>query len=385
MQIQKETPRLAPQAGVIKSRTPQPARPVAKPTGSGSPSKAALSKEDKPRPLLSGLLQGLADNYAEAKDDAKQVAGSAKSTARSVSDKARGAVEKAKDFATSPETHVKVDGVTRTVRGVAHAVDAGRDLSSSTNRVLTPEHKQSDRHGKSPSDIKVTSWNLHHGASQDKDGARAQLQDQIAKLKEDKSDVTLLQEVLPWHAQEIVEKTGKIGYYSQTTPRQGNMILVDPALKVEANTRQTLNHKTPDLASGLKTAWAPGGKEPRAAQALRLQQPDGTGSLTVFNTHLSTGRATPADRKNEAKTFTQFVNSQVQPGQPVIGGGDLNMSRNSSMLDGIKNSGFRLFSAPIDHLASQNARPTHLEWGDQYKDRRRLSDHPMISGTYRLE
>lgn len=78
------------------------------------------------------------------------------------------------------------------------------------------------RKDKTSSEFSVTSWNLHHGASEDSDGARPQLKTQIERLKDQKSDIYLLQEVLPWHVKEIVEKTGKVGYYTQSSSRHDN-------------------------------------------------------------------------------------------------------------------------------------------------------------------
>lgn len=295
-------------------------------------------------------------------------------------------VEDLRENGLSIKDKVLIGGAQRTTRGVAHTHTAVSDLTAEKNRVFRPEQPVSRREGRSDDELRVTSWNLHHGTSPDSQGASKTLDKQIKALEESKSDVIVLQEVLPWQVEDIVNKTGMVGYYSQTTARQGNMILVDPSLKVEGNHRETLNYdlKKGDTFDALKAAWDTKQGEPRAAQALTIQRPDGNGSFAVFNTHLSTGNTSPEERLAESQKFQQFVAQTSQNG-PAIGGGDFNMGRSNAMLDGFKQSGFVLEGDRIDHLLNRGVSDSRISITDPHQGETRLSDHPMVTGYYRLE
>lgn len=283
------------------------------------------------------------------------------------------------------EDRVKLDGIERTSRGAAHTHTAVSDLLSSKNRVFQPDHPRSQRDGKANNQVRVSSWNLHHGTSPDGQGARDTISQQIERIKKTDSDVVLLQEVLPWQVEEIVKKTGMTGYYTQTTARQGDMILLDPSLKVVSNRRETLNYdfKKGDKLGALKAAWETKAGEPRAAQALTIERPDGKGELTIFNTHLSTGTSTPEQRQAESQKFQRFVASNSGSGA-VIGGGDFNMGANSAGIAGFREAGYKVEGDRIDHLLSRGVAGSEIAVTDPYQGGTRLSDHPMVSGDYRL-
>ena len=50
----------------------------------------------------------------------------------------------------------------------------------------------------------------------------------LERMRAARGDVYLLQEVPPDQAQHIADATGMRGYFTRTTPQQGNMILVHP-------------------------------------------------------------------------------------------------------------------------------------------------------------
>ncbi len=283
----------------------------------------------------------------------------------------------------SPELSTKVDGIHRAVRGELHRGQGVDDLASQENRVLRPQNPVS----RAPDgQLTVNSWNLHHGTSQNGTGARDQLGIQIQKLKESDADVDLLQEILPWHAQRIVDGTGKVGYYSQTTPRQGNLILVSPDLVVTENARLTLNHDTRSAEDASKVVGKQAGLEPRAAQVLHLTGADTNGqTLAVFNTHLSTGSATPEDRAAEHQVLERLVEHHRAEADVLIGGGDLNARDGEAIVQTFKESGFRVEGARIDWLVADNVGESDVKRVDvKTDDGVYVSDHPLVEGTYQI-
>ena len=275
------------------------------------------------------------------------------------------------------------DGAYRGARGLLHRGQAIDDLASPGNRILKPDRPRAPN--AADGSLTVVSWNLHHSTGPSSEGARPQLGSILETLNRQDAEVHLLQEVNPWDAQQIVDQTGMTGYYSQTTPRQGNMILVAPDLQVTGNHRQTLNHDIPtgdteraeavvDLGSGL---------EPRAAQAIRLQTPEG--SLVVFNTHLSTRSATADARHREGETFNSFVEALVDSGDHVVGGGDLNMRRDGQVLREFESQGYQIGGATIDWLVARGADLKGLAHGDIHTAQGlRISDHPLVRGELEL-
>ncbi|MCA9780543.1 MAG: hypothetical protein KC800_27655 [Candidatus Eremiobacteraeota bacterium] len=283
----------------------------------------------------------------------------------------------------SPELSTRVDAVHRSVRGELHRGQAVKDLSSQENRVLRP---QNPTNRPPDGEFTVNSWNLHHGTSQNSTGARDQLDVQIQKLRETDADVDLLQEVLPWDAQTIVDGTGKVGYYSQTTPRQGNLILVSPDLVVTQNSRLTLNHDTETSENAAGVVGKQSGLEPRAAQFLHLTGADTQGrTLAVFNTHLSTGSATPQDRAAEHQVLRQVVERHRGQADVLIGGGDLNTRDGRDIVQTFKDDGLRVEGAQIDWLVSDNVAESEVKRVDvKTADGVYVSDHPMVEGRYQI-
>lgn len=351
-----------------------------------SPSRLVETVRSVDLPSPKSALHDLREKVQAGQDAIKAFAGG--SLIREGRELVSGVKDKVEDLCENGLTikdRVLIDGAKRTARGVAHSHTAVSDLTSEKNRVFRPDQPVSRRQGRSDDEVRVTSWNLHHGTSPDSQGASSTLDKQIKELEKAKSDVIVLQEVLPWQVEEIVNKTGMVGYYSQTTARQGNMILVDPSLQVKGNHRETLNYdlNKGDTFDALKASWETKAGEPRAAQALTIQRPDGKGSFTVFNTHLSTGNSSPQDRQAESQKFQQFVDQSSQQGV-AIGGGDFNMSRSNAMLDGFRQSGFAVEGDRIDHLLNRGVAGSAVSVTDPHQGETRLSDHPMVTGDYRF-
>lgn len=282
----------------------------------------------------------------------------------------------------SAELSTTAEAGLRGARGFLHRDGARHDLAASASRVLQPAqpiHREPD------GELTVNTWNLHHGTGQDSDGARPQLDLQIQTIVKTDADVDLLQEITPWHAQRLVDGTGKVGYYSQSTPRQGNLILVSPELEVSENHRVTLNHEITSQDQAAQVMDNIKGTEPRQAQLLRLRGEDTGGQdLAVFNTHLSTGTATPADRAAESEMLVKFLERHVAPDQFMVGGGDLNNRKDQGIVADLAQE-YHLEGASIDWLASGGVTPLEIRASDHHAlDGTRLSDHPMVVGRYRV-
>ena len=285
------------------------------------------------------------------------------------------------ELCVSPELSTQVDAVFRGARGQLHRGDAIEDLTSQENRVLqpkTPVNRVPDGR------FEVNSWNLHHGTSQNKTGARDQLGLQIEKLQQSDADVDLLQEILPWDAQTIVDQTGKVGYYSQTTPRQGNLILVSPDLVVTENARLTLNHRIENESQAKSVVELQKGDEPRAAQFLHVVGADTDGrSVAVFNTHLSTGSASSQQRAAEHKVLEEMIDDHRSEADLLVGGGDLNTRDGHDIVRTLKEKGLRVEGATVDWLVSNPSGSSEVERVDvRTESGTYVSDHPLVEGRY---
>ncbi len=285
----------------------------------------------------------------------------------------------------SPQASTAASGAYRVARGVPHRNEAVRDLASTTNRVF---HPNSPREAAAPDgELSVVSWNLHHGLSRDADGARPQLSQQIEQLNAEGAEVHLLQEVNPWDVQSIVDGTGMVGYFSQTNGRQGNMILVAPELEVSGNSRLTVNHDLApgDLGAARSVVGLGGGGEPRAVQAVRVSEAGSSDNILVFNTHLSTGSASPEARLQEGQLLHDFLKDQSQSGDIIIGGGDFNQGAQGPLVQDLKDDGYAVDGARIDWLAANGAAPVRVEHETLYSPAGpQLSDHPIVRGEFRL-
>ncbi len=278
----------------------------------------------------------------------------------------------------SPDAATDAATAWRQLRGTPYTGQVIQDLASQQSRALQPGGDYHPPAASRDGGFRTVSWNLHHSQSPNQDGSRDQLDRMIQELRDQKAEVILLQEVNPWHAQDLVDGTGMVGYYSQTTSTQGNMILVHPDLEVLDNAKVVLNHDIKGRADAAGASTQRGGREPRQAQALRLALPSGK-TVLVWNTHLSTGDATDADRAAENERLLSFVETQARPGEAVLGGGDLNNSRHAPAPKLLDAHGFDVQGATIDWLAGRNL--DRLETGHATLTETsgiRVSDHPMV-------
>lgn len=278
----------------------------------------------------------------------------------------------------SPDLSKNVDGVYRTVRGQFHRGDAVEDLASNTNRVVTPDGKVDGT--SEDGQFRVMTWNLHHGTSQNSDGARDQIDLQVKQINSKHADVVLLQEVPPWHVNTLVNDTGKVGYYTHTNGRQGDLVLVSPELQVTENSRVTLNHQINSKSDAGKVVDLSQGDEPRAAQFLTVTGSDTGGKSTgIFNTHLSTTGATAEQRRAEHQNLMTHVGRLEEGTDVFVGGGDFNTRDGREVVQSMRDQGYNVSGATIDWVVSEGLTPTSSVHADAHDAHGvRLSDHPYV-------
>lgn len=282
----------------------------------------------------------------------------------------------------SPEAGHEAQTAYRVFRRQFYEDDARADLASDSNRVFeAPPGSQATGDGEGP--LQVVSWNLHRAQGLETEGSRDQTDLMIEELREAEPDVALLQEVPPWRAAEIVAGTGMDGYYTNTAPGQGNLILVHPDLEVEGNFRETLTFDVQDAddAARVVEAWKEEGpsQHPRSAQALRLRLEDGS-TAVVWNTHLTNVDYRPHQGLEEATRLLEFVESVAQPGEPVIGGGDLNAGADSAEVRLLREHGFETEGARIDWLAARGLDLDDVAHETVRDGTWQVSDHPLVRG-----
>jgi len=237
-------------------------------------------------------------------------------------------------------------------------------------------------------ELKVVSWNLHHGLSQDLTGARLQLDTMIDQLQTENADVVLLQEVAPGDAGELAESLHMQGYYAQTTAVQGNLILLRPDIQVQDQSVTFITGQQPGDGFHTLKEWVTGRggqDEPRNLQVLKVELPGGQ-QATIWNTHNLTGDYTAQQRSDAARMLVDQLHQSIRPGDLVVGGGDLNAQNPSAPiltdlqeLDGVKGHQHN-----IDWIySSENAQA-------QFSSQRvelhgiMVSDHPLARATLQI-
>jgi endonuclease/exonuclease/phosphatase family metal-dependent hydrolase len=268
----------------------------------------------------------------------------------------------------------------RQIRGTAHTTQTVQDLASDQSRVLQPDGTFKPAELPAEGGLRVVSWNLHHAQSPNQDGSRDQSALMLREINDQQAPVVLLQEVPPWHAQSLVDGTGMVGYYAQTTSTQGNLVLVHPDLQVAGQAKSILNSEIDGLADAVGHLGRYGGQEPRQVQAVHLVLPDGR-QVMVWNTHLSTDAATSSDRAAEQVRLVDFLDAQARPGEAILGGGDLNNRLQDPAPQRLLERGFDVQGASIDFLASRGVeglQTGHATLRNQAGQR--ISDHPMVWG-----
>ncbi len=275
-----------------------------------------------------------------------------------------------------PKVSAKLAGWGRVARGLPHVWDTIEDARSHTNEVLKPRVEAEAL----PSDqLRIRSWNLHKGQSPDQAGARPQLDAMVQELRESPANVNLLQEVAPWDAQDLVDGTGMKGYYTHTTPFQGNMILVHPELKVTNHERHRLD-PSPDSGGRTLLKWISGkGPDPRAYQSVTVELSGGR-SAEIWNTHLAVEDEGEPHKAREMELLLGELGESDS--DLVIGGGDLNIKPDHPAFQQMEAAGYSSESAStqpdeIDWLVARGGAPKAV-YRDHFDGDTRVSDHPSV-------
>lgn len=277
----------------------------------------------------------------------------------------------------SPELGVQGAHAWRILEGIPSLPDAVQGLDSSQNQVTVADSRPGWP-AMEGGDLKVVTWNLHHERSRDADGARSQLDEMIRAMKEQQADVYLLQEVSPGHVNELVEGLGMHGYYSQTTLLQGNLTLVHPDLPVTTHSSRVLLNGGGGLHELKEWALQGDGEEPRSLQTVEVELPNGREAL-LWNTHMPTHNYTDAQRTEARQVVLEELASRADPGQLVVGGGDLNDGADGSLANELRQGGHEVHAFHIDFINTRNAAgPAEFE-GFKLHDGQglQISDHPM--------
>ena len=279
---------------------------------------------------------------------------------------------------------VSVDAATqgstawRYAKGVFHLPGALDSWNSQQNLVI--QAPGGSRPLGESEQLKVVSWNLHHGLSQDSTGARPQLDLMVTQLQAEDADVLLMQEVAPGDAARLARDLEMQGYYAQTTMVQGNLILLRPDIQVHDQSVTFITGQQPGSGWDTLKQWVSGGggqDEPRSLQILRGELPDGQ-PLTLWNTHYLTGDYTPEQREQAAQTIRERLDASIQTGDMVVGGGDLNANDDHQAV--IRELGqieqMRGQQHNIDWIYSSN--PSQFSSQTVEHEGVMVSDHPLV-------
>jgi endonuclease/exonuclease/phosphatase family metal-dependent hydrolase len=281
----------------------------------------------------------------------------------------------------------QVAGADRYMKGLLYDARLPGDLTSSQSRVYHPDDGQAPpRPLMEDGRLRVVSWNIHKSQSPDRQGARPEDASVVQRMLDARADVYILQEVGPWQVQSLVDATGMNGYFSMTIPDQGDLVLVNPALKVTDQTKAIVNEKLEGAggaAHGIKE-WYDQSGEPRQAQAVRVETPGGRG-VVIWNSHLMTTAdlSTPegqAARTDEARHIAALLDGFAGPGDAVVGGGDFNAMDHTPTVNVLRQDGFDAQGEHIDWITARGAgdfqlRHATLLEGDGVTQ---TSDHPMV-------
>lgn len=284
----------------------------------------------------------------------------------------------------SMETAIQGSTGWRYAEGVFHLPGALDSWNSQQNTVLqAPEGSQ--RLGES-SELKVVSWNLHHGLSQDSTGARPQLDLMVDQLQREDADVVLMQEVAPGDAARLAHDLGMRGFYAQTTAVQGNLILLRPDILVQQQSVTFTTGQPPGSGWNTLKQWVSGRggpDEPRNLQVLRAELPGGQQAI-LWNTHNLTGEYTPEQRADAARIIRDKLDDSLQPGDLVVGGGDLNA-----------NNGGQAIIHELGQIEQMRGQQHNIDWiysstPSQFSSQKvehdgvMVSDHPLVRAQIEL-
>jgi endonuclease/exonuclease/phosphatase family metal-dependent hydrolase len=262
----------------------------------------------------------------------------------------------------------------------------------------------------------VRSWNLFHGNAVPPE-RRAFLDELVRLAAADAPDVVLLQEVPPWALDRLDEWSGMAavgevaarpslgplpstagvgravtslnsGLLRSAFSGQANAILVRPPLRVLDRETIVLNARSFRRAQARwlgvgfagRVAWA---NERRVCQALRVRLPDAT-TMIVANLHATS--YPPDERLADAELLraAAFVDALADPDEPIVIGGDFNVTgaRSWTLPELAKPEwGFSKTGPGIDQILVRGARVSAPERWPAERRRvggRLLSDHAPV-------
>ena len=205
----------------------------------------------------------------------------------------------------------------------------------------------------------VRTWNVFHGNASPPE-RRGFLEEAIRLAVADRPDVVCLQELPVWSLRYLrewsrmiafadaarrpmlgpvptTEKIGRVltdlnhGLFRSAFTGQANAMLLGPTLAVVAHRHVILNpwsfRRRFEFGAAAAIAWA---KERRGCQVVRLQRDSGT--LVVANLHATSNHDKRLADAELLRAAT-FVDGFAHPGEPVVLGGDFNVTlRNSRTL-----------------------------------------------------
>jgi len=259
--------------------------------------------------------------------------------------------------------------------------------------------------------VLVRTWNVFHGNASPPE-RRGFLEEAVRLAVADGPDVVCLQELPVWSLRHLYKWSGMIavadvarrpmlgpvpstaeigrvltdlnhGLFRSAFTGQANAILLGPSLAVVAHRHVILNpwsfRRRFEFGVAAGIAWA---KERRGCQVVRLQRESGT--LVAANLH-----ATSSHHKRladaELLRAATFVDGFAQPGEPVVLGGDFNVTlRNSRTLPELIGPEWGFEGATptgIDHILVRGLRAdAPVRWPVERRrvDGRVLSDHTPV-------
>jgi endonuclease/exonuclease/phosphatase family metal-dependent hydrolase len=262
----------------------------------------------------------------------------------------------------------------------------------------------------------VRSWNLFHGNAVPPE-RNAFLEEMVRLAASDRPDVLLLQELPPWALDRLDEwsgmpavgavaapptlgplpSTAEIGHAVTSLNHgllrsafsgQANAILVAPSLQILDRELIVLNARTFRRAQSRwlrlplvpRIAWA---NERRVCQALRARLPDGS-TMLVGNLHATS--YPPDERLADAELLraAQFLDALAEPDEPIVVGGDFNVTAARSWtLSALQDAewGFSKPGPGIDQILVRGAPAMPpVRWPPERRtvDGRLLSDHAPV-------
>jgi endonuclease/exonuclease/phosphatase family metal-dependent hydrolase len=262
----------------------------------------------------------------------------------------------------------------------------------------------------------VRSWNVFHGNAVPPE-RNAFLDAMVRLAASDRPDVLLLQELPPWALERLDDWSGMAavgavaarpslgplpstaaigravtslnhGLLRSAVSGQANAILVSPSLRIvdwellvlNAHAFRRAQARWLRLALAPRVAWA---NERRVCQALRVRLTDGS-TMLVANLHATS--YPPDERLADAELLraAQFVDALAEPDEPIVIGGDFNVtaarSWTLSALPGAE-WGFSKPGPGIDQILVRGAPSTPpARWPPERRTigGRLLSDHAPV-------